>query len=74
MVPLYVVKEFRTQWLKTATIWGLPGGPVVETLLSNARGAGSIPGWGASVPLATGYGHNSRTKQKTTTIYLFKIL
>ena len=27
-----------------------PGGPVVKTLPSNARGAGSIPGWGAKIP------------------------
>ncbi len=31
-----------------------PGGPVVKTLLSNAGGAGSIPGWGAKTPHAKG--------------------
>ena len=27
-----------------------PGGPVVETLPSNAGGEGSVPGWGARIP------------------------
>ena len=31
-----------------------PGGPVVETLLSNAGDAGLIPGWGAGTPHAWG--------------------
>ena len=26
------------------------GGPVLKTLPSNARGLGSIPGWGAKIP------------------------
>ena len=29
-----------------------PGSPVVETLPSNAGGAGLIPGWGAKIPRA----------------------
>jgi len=29
-----------------------PGGPVIKTLLSNADGAGSIPGWGTKIPHA----------------------
>ena len=29
---------------------GLPGGPVVKTLSSNARGVGLIPGWSAKIP------------------------
>lgn len=29
-----------------------PGGSVVKTPASNARGAGSIPGWAAKIPLA----------------------
>ena len=29
-----------------------PGGPVVMNLLCNARGMGSIPGWGAEIPQA----------------------
>ena len=29
-----------------------PGGPVVKTLPSNARGAGSIPGGGVKIPRA----------------------
>ena len=30
------------------------GGPVVKTSPSNAVGAGSIPGWGAKIPHASG--------------------
>ena len=33
-------------------MWGVPGGPVVKTLPSNAGGAGSIPGEGAKIPHA----------------------
>ena len=29
-----------------------PGGPVVRNSPSNARGEGSIPGWGAKIPHA----------------------
>ena len=29
-----------------------PSGPVVKTLLPNARSVGSIPGWGAKIPYA----------------------
>ena len=39
---------------KTTEIRDFPGGPVVKTLLSNAGGAGSIPGWGAKTPHAKG--------------------
>ena len=31
-----------------------PGGPVVDSPPSNARDAGSVPGWGAEIPHATG--------------------
>ena len=31
-----------------------PGGPVVKTLPSSAGDAGSIPGWGAKLPHASG--------------------
>ena len=31
----------------------VPGGPVVKTLFSNARGASSIPGRGARIPHAS---------------------
>ena len=31
-----------------------PGSPVVNTLPSNAGGAGSIPAWGAKIPHASG--------------------
>ena len=36
------------------SVSGLPGGPVVRTLPSNAGGAGSIPGQGAKIPRASG--------------------
>ena len=39
-----VIREMQ---IKT-TVRGLPGGPVVKTLLSNAGGSGSIPGPGAN--------------------------
>ena len=31
-------------------MWDFPGGPVIETLPSNARGAGLIPDWDARIP------------------------
>ena len=33
-------------------IGDFPSGPVVNTSPSNVGGAGSIPGWGAKIPLA----------------------
>ena len=37
--------------MKKAQLQGdFPGGPGVKTLLSIARGAGSVPGWGAKIP------------------------
>ena len=39
------------------------GSPVVKTLPSNAGGVGSIPGWGAKVPHASGP-KNQNIKQK----------
>ena len=40
-----------------------PGGPVVKTSSSNARGEGSIPGWGARIPHAS-RPKNQNIKQK----------
>ena len=40
-----------------------PGGSVVKTPASNARGAGSIPGWAAKIPHALGP-KNQHIKQK----------
>ena len=40
-----------------------PGGPVVKTSTSNARGAGSIPGQGARIPHAL-QPKNQNIKQK----------
>ena len=40
-----------------------PGGPVVKTSPSNAGVAGSIPGWGAKIPHASGP-KNQNIKQK----------
>ena len=39
------------------------GSPVVKTLPSNAGGVGSIPGWGAKIPHASGP-KNQNIKQK----------
>ena len=45
--------------LRNTRFWeDFPGGPVVETLPSNALGAGLILGWEAKVP------HASRPKSK----------
>ena len=43
------------------TLRDFPGGPVVKTLPPNAGDAGSIPGWEAKVPHASG--PKSKTKQ-----------
>ena len=40
-----------------------PGGPVVKTLPSNARGVGSIPGWEAKIPHAS-LPKNQNTQKK----------
>ena len=42
---------------------GLPCGPVVKTLPSNAGDAGLIPGWGAEMPHAS-QPKNQNIKQK----------
>ena len=34
--------------------WDFPSGPLVKTSPSNARGAGSMPGWGPKTPHASG--------------------
>ena len=44
-------------------LWNFPGGPVVKTLPSNARGADLIPGWGAKIPHAL-WPKNQNIKQK----------
>ena len=44
--------------------WDFPGGPVVKTSPSNAEGAGSIPGWGAKIPHASGQKNPKNKKQK----------
>ena len=31
-------------------MWDFPGSPVVRLCPSNARGTGSIPGWGTKIP------------------------
>ena len=43
--------------------WGLPGGPVVKTLPSNAGGTCSIPGREAKIPY-TLWPKNQNMKQK----------
>ena len=42
------------QELQRVTRRDFPGGPVVKTSLSNAEGAGLIPGRGAKIPHASG--------------------
>ena len=45
-------------------IWGnFPGGPVIKTLPSNARGMGLNPGWRAKIPHAL-WPKNQNIKQK----------
>ena len=41
-----------------------PSGPVVKTLSCNARGAGSIPGQGTKLPLATQCGQKFKNNNK----------
>ena len=43
--------------------WDFPGSPVVKTLPSSARGAGSIPAWGAKFPHAL-WPKNQKIRQK----------
>ena len=49
--------------VKKSIQWDFPGSPVVKTSLSNAGGAGSIPGQGAKIPHALG-SKNQNIKQK----------
>ena len=39
-------------FLKGMLSWDFPGGPVVKTSPSKARGVGLIPGWGTKSPQA----------------------
>ena len=39
---------------KISEDWDFPGGPVVNTSPSRARGTSSVPGWGAEIPHASG--------------------
>ena len=39
---------------KELIVQDFPGGPVIKNPLSNARDAGSIPGWGTKIPHAVG--------------------
>lgn len=41
---------------------GFPSGPVANTPLSNTGATGSIPGQGAEVPYAAGYGQKLKKK------------
>ena len=42
----FFLDNFFLYWLQ----WDFPGGPVVETSPSSARGLGLIPAWGAKIP------------------------
>jgi len=50
-------------YIKSYYIWGLPWGPVVRILPSNAEGLGSILGWGAKITHAS-WPENLNIKQK----------
>ena len=43
------MKAARCVGCKKASLGEFPGGPVVKTSPSNARGVGMIPGWGAKI-------------------------
>ena len=46
--------------MQSENIWGLPGGPVVKTSPSNAEAMGSMSGWAAKIPHATGPKHKQK--------------
>ena len=52
-----------------------PPGPVVKTSPSNAGGVGSIPGWGAKIPMPQGKKQNinNRSNIVTNSIKTLKI-
>ena len=50
-------KELRPQ--------DFPGGPGVKTSPSNARGAGSVPGWGAKIPHVLGKKKQNKTENRS---------
>ena len=39
--------------LETVTTWDFPSGPMIKSSLSNAEGAGSVPGGAANNPYAS---------------------
>ena len=45
-------------------LWDFPSHPVVKTLLPNAGGLGSIPGWETKIPHAMGCGQKVEKKKK----------
>ena len=51
-----------------------PGGPVVKSLPSNARDAGSIPGWGTTIPHAMGQLSPCTATRKASVLQLLKPL
>ena len=55
-------KSRKLSW-QEETVGDFPGGPVVETSLSSAGGAGSIPGRGAKIP-HTSWPKNQNLKKK----------
>ena len=52
-ILLLEVNAKETLAFKRRRNWGLPGGPVVKTMPSNARDAGLIPGQGAKILYAS---------------------
>ena len=47
-------------------LWDFPSHTVVKTLLPNAGGLGSIPGWETKIPHAMGCGQKVEKKKKKT--------
>ena len=51
LCPYLLISYFK---IRIYLSWDFPGGPVVKNPPSNARDAGSIPGWGTKIPHAVG--------------------
>ena len=61
--PVWEANHFRAKWINHSGPRDFPGGPVVKTSLSNAGGAGSVPGGGTRVPHAS-WAKKRNIKQK----------
>ena len=54
----------RAAHIKMNTYWDYPGGPVAGTHTSNARGVGSISGWGTRTLHAVQNGQKKKKKER----------